>query len=586
MNKLTTPTPTAATKRAAIYLRVSSDAQEDNYSLPTQEASCRRWAAENGHDVAGIYKDVSTGTNTQRPGLDRLHDDIRAGKVDAVIVHAMDRISRNPGDWAGLAAEWKERECSTFSVTQPVGDGPLADMMRYILATVGGLDHASIVEKTSRGRRARAESGKIMPTGRALYGYTFNVDRTAYEIDPTTAPVAKRIFAAIAGGQSLRGLARELAADGIPSPKGEPTWSHTTLKDMLNHDAYPGDGAAYTYKTVKKRRGKDDDRGRPVKYRSRELRPMADRIALPPGTIPALVTRGEADAARAQLARNRAEHASRARDPAAFLLRAGFVVCSHCFSPLTATTKKDRQGKAHPTYRTFRAGPHQDCPYIAIRAWQLDAEVWQAIEKLRQTPDLLRAKVAELLDGDADSGLDGYRGTLAKLEKQIDTLTRRVADADDDDLYALLAARLKALAAERRDLAAKIAEREEIRQARQGRGAALEKLIDGLSGPFAPVQAKVMRATAEHLRGNADQGDAHYVARKLISLRPLRYAEGDSPDAVSNEYRQVAANFYQWQRSILAALGVKVILYPRGVNPRWELHTDLKLETVMVDEAS
>ena len=67
--------PTVAV-RAAIYVRVSSSAQEqDGSSLETQEAACRRYAAERGYvvDETDVYREVHTGTELwERPALQRL----------------------------------------------------------------------------------------------------------------------------------------------------------------------------------------------------------------------------------------------------------------------------------------------------------------------------------------------------------------------------------------------------------------------------------------------------------------------------------------------------------------------------------
>ncbi len=65
-------TTARATKTAALYVRVSSDKQEDNYSLPTQEAACRKFAAEQGYRVAEqhVYREVHTATDLwERPAL-------------------------------------------------------------------------------------------------------------------------------------------------------------------------------------------------------------------------------------------------------------------------------------------------------------------------------------------------------------------------------------------------------------------------------------------------------------------------------------------------------------------------------------
>src|SRR3712207_1616173 len=56
--------------RAAVYVRVSTDKQEDNTSLDTQEAACRAYAAEHGYTVVGVWREVYSGARLhERPQL-------------------------------------------------------------------------------------------------------------------------------------------------------------------------------------------------------------------------------------------------------------------------------------------------------------------------------------------------------------------------------------------------------------------------------------------------------------------------------------------------------------------------------------
>ena len=86
--------------RAAIYVRVSTDKQEeDGTSLDTQEARCRQYAAEHGFavDEAHVYRETFTGTELwDRPQLTTLRRAIRERAVDAVVCYAIDRLSRDP----------------------------------------------------------------------------------------------------------------------------------------------------------------------------------------------------------------------------------------------------------------------------------------------------------------------------------------------------------------------------------------------------------------------------------------------------------------------------------------------------------
>src|SRR5207249_3097115 len=87
-------------KPAAVYVRVSSGGQEEaGTSLATQEEHCRRHAARAGYTIGEghVYRETHSGLELwERPQLTRLREAIRRREVGVVVVHAIDRLSRDP----------------------------------------------------------------------------------------------------------------------------------------------------------------------------------------------------------------------------------------------------------------------------------------------------------------------------------------------------------------------------------------------------------------------------------------------------------------------------------------------------------
>src|SRR3712207_2987218 len=93
---------------AAIYCRVSSQGQEENASLPTQEEACRRFAAQRDYrvDEGHVYREVHSGGDLwERPQLTALREAVRRREVGAIICSALDRLSRKQTHIAILADE-------------------------------------------------------------------------------------------------------------------------------------------------------------------------------------------------------------------------------------------------------------------------------------------------------------------------------------------------------------------------------------------------------------------------------------------------------------------------------------------------
>src|SRR4030042_1565527 len=103
-------------KRAAIYCRVSTDKQRDNYSIPSQLAECINYANKMGYSIVGdhyvnpkdgkdclpgngaipAFVDDSSSLELYRPGLDAAYDYLSKKGFDILVVYSIDRLDRDP----------------------------------------------------------------------------------------------------------------------------------------------------------------------------------------------------------------------------------------------------------------------------------------------------------------------------------------------------------------------------------------------------------------------------------------------------------------------------------------------------------
>lgn len=90
-------------KRAALYIRVSTAEQSiHGLSLETQQASLDEWAKQAQVEVVGHYADPGISARkkaAKRPGLQRMLEDVRAGKIDLIVFTKLDRWFRNVGEY-------------------------------------------------------------------------------------------------------------------------------------------------------------------------------------------------------------------------------------------------------------------------------------------------------------------------------------------------------------------------------------------------------------------------------------------------------------------------------------------------------
>src|SRR3979411_3014410 len=111
--------------RCAIYTRVSTDQglEQDFNSLDAQYDASQAYIRSQAHAgwtlVRSKYDDGGfSGGNTDRPALQRLLEDLRAGKVDIIVVYKVDRLTRSLADFAKLVELFDAHGVSFVSVTQ------------------------------------------------------------------------------------------------------------------------------------------------------------------------------------------------------------------------------------------------------------------------------------------------------------------------------------------------------------------------------------------------------------------------------------------------------------------------------------
>lgn len=427
---------------AAIYVRVSTDKQEaEGYSLGTQEAACRKYAAEQGYAVAEVYREVHTASELyERPELARCREAMARGEYAALICYDPDRFSRNQVHTA-LLQDFCER--AGVALKFALFDFEQSATGRFLLnarAFAAELELEKIKERTMRGKRARAESGKLLPGCRALYGYRYTPDRTAYAIDPDTAPIVRRIFADMASGVTLRALSAALSAESVPTTSGRAKfWHPSTVRWVATNPAYTGEATAWRF-TVRK----DRQRGTETVV----LRPESEQVALPAGTVPPLVDADTFLAVQERLRLNKVRAVRNNRNPQAALLRAGFARCGYCGRALAAETAPQGVRYGCGGGRTD-AGP---CNH-GMLAHLLDSAVWERVEALLTKPETVARQLADRHTADPTSGdAATVDRALAAVARQQANLGRTVALLDDEDAAAPLVAELRALGARKRQL--------------------------------------------------------------------------------------------------------------------------------------
>jgi len=234
--------------RVALYARYSSDNQRDA-SIEDQLRQCRERAVREGWTVVESYSDRAiSGASLIRSGIQTLLADAQAGRFDMVLSEALDRLSRDQEDVAGVFKRLRFAGVTIFTLSE----GEINELHVGLKGTMNALFLKDLAIKTHRGIRGRVEAGKI--GGGNAYGYrvVHQLDargepiRGEREIDEERAEVIRRIFREFVAGKGPQRIAADLNRDGIASPAGK-RWNDTTIRGnrvvssgILNCELYIG----------------------------------------------------------------------------------------------------------------------------------------------------------------------------------------------------------------------------------------------------------------------------------------------------------------------------------------------------------
>ncbi len=144
------------TKHTAIYCRVSSKQQDHASQTPDLD----RWVAAHDGPVQW-YRDKFTGKTMDRPGMEKLSTDLRAGLVERIVVWRLDRLGRTTRGLCKLFDELGERKVDLVSLKDGFSlASPAGRLHARILASVAEYETEVRAERVAAGQAVARRKGK------------------------------------------------------------------------------------------------------------------------------------------------------------------------------------------------------------------------------------------------------------------------------------------------------------------------------------------------------------------------------------------------------------------------------------------
>ena len=226
--------------KVAIYVRVSTTNQaEEGYSIDEQKDKLKSYCQIKDWNVYKVYTDGGfSGSNTERPALEKLIKDAKNKKFDTVLVYKLDRLSRSQKDTLYLIEEIFIKNGIEFLSLQENFDTstPFGKAMIGLLAVFAQLEREQIKERMQLGKLGRAKSGKSMMWARTSYGYDYHRDTGAMTINELEAIAIRDIFESYLNGMSVTKI-RDMLNDKYPKT---PNWHYRIVRGILANPVYCG----------------------------------------------------------------------------------------------------------------------------------------------------------------------------------------------------------------------------------------------------------------------------------------------------------------------------------------------------------
>ena len=214
----------------ALYRVSTAEQGHSGLGMEAQQASVRAFVAAQGWSLVAEFSDIASGKDDRRPGFQAALR--RCRQIGAVLVAArLDRITRR----AHTLSQLLEDGVSIRAADMPGAD----DLMMRIYAAMAQKERELISERTrvalaaakARGRPLGGDRGWRPVSGpdaqAAAMARVEGADRTAHRLMMEIDRLRKM------GVATMKGLARALTEQGVPTPSGRHAWTHTTVTRLL-----------------------------------------------------------------------------------------------------------------------------------------------------------------------------------------------------------------------------------------------------------------------------------------------------------------------------------------------------------------
>jgi site-specific DNA recombinase len=405
-------------KTAVIYARFSSDNQRSE-SIDAQVRACKEYAQKEGYKILKVYADEAlSGRTDDRPQFLQMISDAKHRRWEAVIVHKLDRFSRDRYDSMHYKYELRKHGVEIVSVLERIDGSPESIILEAVIQGMNEYYSRNLAREVMKGMRENAIKAKFNG-GRPPLGYDIDKDNN-YVINEHEAEAIRLIYERFVEGKGYMAICKELNNLGFRTKAGN-HFGKNSLHDILKNERYTG---VYIFNRAAARvRG----------VRSR-MKKSAEEIIRIEGGVPAIVSQELWEKVRRKMANNQRTGAS--KNAKTVYLLTGKVRCGKCGGSMNGRSSSNGRQKYY-YYSCTNARQKGTCDAKMIGKEELEKSVLNTVyndvlsdKAIEETADFIVTKMAQEKANMPES--------IAQLKKQLEGVEKKIQgyiQTIEDGLY-------------------------------------------------------------------------------------------------------------------------------------------------------
>lgn len=413
-------------KKVAVYARFSSDMQRTE-SITAQVRACKITCGQKNYEVIKVYADEArTGRNDKREQFQQMIKDSALGIFDIVMVHKLDRFSRDPSDTLYYTKVLRQNKVELISVTESFDGTPEGEMMKMVILGINQYVSLNMSREVRKGLKENAVEA-LSTGGRGPMG--FDIIDKQFVINEKEAEAVKLIFSMYDSGNGYMTIINKLNSLGYKTKKGLP-FSKNSLYEILRNPKYYG---CYVYN----RACSADIYGKRSPHRHKSL----DEQIIVENGVPAIIDEELWQRVQEKMDKNKRLGGS-FKAKKVYLL-SGKIRCGICHSAYHGNFRRPDPNREYYSYRCCNRDMKGDhvCHNREIKKEDIEAFVLSQIERFFFSDSLIPTLTKNLnayiqkTSQSANSDKILYESRLKELKQSRENIVNAVAQSGFAEVF-------------------------------------------------------------------------------------------------------------------------------------------------------